>query len=131
MNMSGRAVQYWLQLKKIPLENVLIIVDDLALPFGEIRLRAKGSDAGHNGLKSIDESLGTNQYARLRIGIGSDFSKGKQVNFVLGKWTDAESKALPAISTHSIDLVKSFVFEGVEKAMSLYNKKLNLISRNT
>jgi len=92
MNLSGKAVRYWLTKEKIPLENMLVITDDLALPFGTIRMRAKGSDGGHNGLKSIQELIETTKYARLRFGIGDTFNKGSQVNYVLGKWGEEESK---------------------------------------
>jgi len=94
MNLSGKAVRYWLTKEKIPLENMLVITDDLALPFGTIRMRAKGSDGGHNGLKSIQELIETTKYARLRFGIGDTFNKGSQVNYVLGKWGEEESKTL-------------------------------------
>ncbi|MDX1314893.1 MAG: aminoacyl-tRNA hydrolase, partial [Eudoraea sp.] len=95
MNRSGKAVKYWMDKEKIPLENVLIITDDINLPFGTLRLKSKGSDGGHNGLKDIQRMLQTNQYHRLRFGVGSDFSKGKQVDYVLGKWDTSEEEALP------------------------------------
>lgn len=94
MNLSGKAVSYWMRQEKIPLENVLVLVDDLALPFGAIRIRGNGSEAGHNGLRNISDILGTQNYARLRFGIGNDYPKGKQVDFVLGKWSDEEIKEI-------------------------------------
>lgn len=95
MNLSGNALRYWMQKEKIEIENVLVIVDDIALPFGTLRLKPQGSDAGHNGLKNIQEILGHNNYARLRFGIGNDFAKGRQVEYVLGKWTEEQTAALP------------------------------------
>ena len=95
MNLSGNALRYWMQKEKIEIDNVLVVVDDLALPFGTLRLKPQGSDAGHNGLKNIQEILGHNNYPRLRFGIGNDFSKGRQVEYVLGKWTKEQSEALP------------------------------------
>ncbi|MDD4920926.1 MAG: aminoacyl-tRNA hydrolase, partial [Bacteroidales bacterium] len=95
MNLSGSAVRYWMQQKKVPLENVLVIVDDLALPFGSLRLRPEGSNAGHNGLKHIQETLGTTQYARLRFGIGNDYPKGHQIGYVLGGWSPEQLETLP------------------------------------
>ena len=123
MNRSGKAVRYWMQKKGITQENVLVVLDDLNLPFGKQRLRANGSDGGHNGLKDIDATLGGNNYARLRIGIGSDFSKGKQVNFVLGKWSEAESTQLKEVLTYAAETVKSFAAIGMERTMNAYNKK--------
>lgn len=123
MNLSGNAVRYWLQKEKIPVENLLIIVDDLAIPFGSLRIRAKGSDGGHNGLKHINELLGTNNYARLRFGIGSNFSKGNQINYVLGEWTDEENISLNKMYDICNEIIKSFVFLGVDRTMNLHNKK--------
>jgi len=123
MNLSGKAVNYWLQQEKIPMENLLVVTDDLNLPFGSIRLRAKGSDGGHNGLKNIQEILGTNQYSRLRFGIGDAFSKGKQINFVLGKWDELEQEHLSARIDLSIDIIKSFGTIGAARTMSAYNNK--------
>lgn len=123
VNLSGKAVNYWMQKEKIPLENLLIIVDDLALPFGSLRMKAKGSDAGHNGLKSIHASLGHNEYARLRFGIGDNFRKGHQVDYVLGKWTAEEKRALPERFELAAEIVKSFGTIGVPQTMSLYNNK--------
>lgn len=122
MNLSGKAVRYWLQKEKIPNENSLVLTDDLNLDFGKLRLRAKGSDGGHNGLKSIQEMLATQEYPRLRIGIGSDFSRGKQVNFVLGRWTVDEVAELPLILERCDAVVKAFVTVGLGKAMELTGK---------
>jgi PTH1 family peptidyl-tRNA hydrolase len=123
MNRSGKAVRYWMQKKNVPKENVLVILDDLNLPFGKQRLRPKGSDGGHNGLKDIDLALGGGDYARLRLGIGSEFSKGRQVNYVLGAWTEEEKKALPEILKYAADTVKSFGTAGLENTMNQFNKK--------
>lgn len=123
MNLSGKAVSYWMQKEKIALENVLVVVDDLALPFGTLRLRGQGSDAGHNGLKNIDAVLGTNNYARLRFGIGNAFEKGRQVDYVLGEWSEAERTDLPVILERGVQIVQSFVLTGLVKAMNLYNNK--------
>ncbi len=122
MNRSGKAVLYWLQKQNIKPENLLIVVDDLNLNFGIVRLRGKGGDGGHNGLKDINQVLGTSKYARLRFGIGSDFSKGRQVDFVLGKWTDEEAGQLPKIVKHAADAVKSFGAIGLTHTMNAYNK---------
>ena len=122
MNLSGKAIRYWLQKEKITLENSLVILDDLNLVFGKQRLRAKGSDGGHNGLKSIQELLGTDAYPRLRIGIGDNFSKGKQVNYVLGKWTEDEKAELPYILEKAAEVIKTFVTIGLERAMSATGK---------
>lgn len=123
MNLSGKAVSYWLQKEKIPVENLFVIVDDLALPFGTLRIRTKGSDGGHNGLKSINALLGTQDYARLRFGIGGDFPKGFQADYVLGEWTPEEKKELPARLEAAAEAIKSFATIGIERTMSLYNKK--------
>lgn len=123
MNLSGKAVRYWLQKKKIQKENLLVILDDLNLPFGTQRLRGKGKDGGHNGLKNIDQLNGGNNYARLRLGIGDDFSKGRQVNYVLGKWTDREREQLPEIIDFAAETVKSFGTIGIERTMNQFNTK--------
>ena len=123
MNLSGKALNYWMQAEKIPLENVLVIVDELALPFGKIRLGPKGSDGGHNGLKNIQEILNTNQYARLRFGISSEFNKGSQVNYVLGKWNDDEKKTLDERVKIAADAVKAFAFIGLARCMNEFNTK--------
>ncbi len=121
MNLSGKAINYWMQAEKIPLENVLVIVDELALPLGKIRMNPKGSDGGHNGLKSIQEILNTTNYARLRFGISNEFNKGKQVNYVLGKWSEEELKVLPERIKLAADAVKAFTFIGLERAMNGFN----------
>jgi len=123
MNLSGRAVNYWLQKENIPLENLLVVVDDLALPLGSLRVRAKGSDAGHNGLKNITEVLGSQDYARLRFGIGDNFSKGRQVDYVLGEWNKEEKLELPARNDTSVEIIKSFATNGIQQTMTFFNKK--------
>ena len=123
MNLSGNAVRHWMQVEKIPIENVLVVVDDLALPFGSIRLRAKGSDAGHNGLKDIQAKLGRADYPRLRFGIGDNFSKGKQVDYVLGQWSSEEEAGLPALIEHSVKACQSFGLAGLNTTMNQFNIK--------
>ena len=123
MNRSGKAIRYWLQKKKINKSNLLVVLDDLNLPFGKQRLKGKGSDGGHNGLKDIDQMTGGNNYARLRIGIGNDYSKGRQVDFVLGEWTDSEKNELPAIIDYAIETIKSFGAIGLNHTMNQFNKK--------
>ncbi|MBF0575849.1 aminoacyl-tRNA hydrolase [Dysgonomonas sp. GY617] len=123
MNLSGNAIRYWMQAEKIPVENLLVIVDDLALPFGSLRLKGKGSDAGHNGLKSIQSILGTQNYARLRFGIGNDFPKGGQVDYVLGQFDDEEEKVLPERFEMCEDIIKSFCLAGLQNTMNQFNNK--------
>ena len=123
MNLSGRAVHYWMKQEKIPLERLLVLVDDIALPLGAIRIRPKGGDGGHNGLAHINQILGTSNYARVRFGIGDDFYKGQQVNYVLGEWTKDEEKQLPPLLDHSIEIIKSFGTIGLELTMTQMNKK--------
>lgn len=123
MNLSGKAVHYWMQKENIPVENLLVICDDMALPLGKFRLKPKGSDGGHNGLKNICELLGTAEYARLRVGIGSDFQKGFQTDFVLGKWTDEENKALDLRYSIAIEIIKSFGLAGTQLTMTNFNNK--------
>lgn len=123
MNLSGKAVNYWMQAEKIPVENLLVIVDELALPFGKIRLGPKGSDGGHNGLKNIQEILNTTNYPRLRFGISNEFGKGAQVNYVLGKWNDDEKKTLNDRIKISSDAVKAFAFIGLQRCMNEFNTK--------
>ena len=122
MNLSGKALRYWMTELKIQPQNVLVVLDDLAIPFGTIRIRAKGSDGGHNGLKDIDATLGNNNYPRLRFGIGADFSKGRQVDYVLGKWSVEEMKTLDERINVACDATNSFMFEGLDRAMSKFNK---------
>ena len=121
MNLSGKAVSYWMQKEKIALEDLLVVVDDLALPFGSLRLRAQGSDGGHNGLKSINALLGTNAYARLRFGIGNDFLRGQQVDYVLGTWDETESRELPALLSRGGEIITSFVLQGIVRTMNTFN----------
>ncbi|NPA35790.1 MAG: aminoacyl-tRNA hydrolase [Chlorobi bacterium] len=123
VNLSGRAVNYWLQKEKIPVSNLLVVVDDLALPFGTLRLKPKGGDAGHNGLKSIQSTLGTTNYARLRFGIGNNFNRGQQVDYVLGKWNSEEEKLLPQKIEQAIQMIKSFGTIGVAQTMNRFNNK--------
>ncbi len=123
MNLSGKAVKYWLTKENIPLENLLVICDDLNLDFGAIRLKAKGSDGGHNGLKDINAVLQTQQYARFRFGVGAEFSKGRQVDYVLGKWDTDEIKQLPERLDKSIQLIKSFGTAGINITMNTFNGK--------
>lgn len=121
MNLSGKSVLYWLQKEKIPVENLLVIVDELQLDLGTIRLRGKGSDGGHNGLTDVQAQLGTIEYARLRVGIGKNFPLGGQVKYVLGKWNQEEQKLLPGILDKAADAVKSFVSIGLKHAMESIN----------
>lgn len=123
MNLSGKAVRYWLQKKDIPKENLLVVMDDLALPFGKQRLRSNGSDGGHNGLKSIDALCGGNNYARLRVGIGNDFAKGYQADYVLGRWSAEENEKLEDIVKFAADTVKAFGTIGLAMTMNQFNKK--------
>lgn len=123
MNLSGNAVRYWMQQEKIPLEQVLVIVDDLALPFGVLRLKGSGSDAGHNGLKNIQEILGTQNYARLRFGVGNDFPKGRQVEHVLGRFPAEEQTLLPARLEKAGEIIQSFCLSGLQAAMNQFNNK--------
>ncbi len=122
MNLSGNAVRYWLNKENIPVENLLVIVDDLAIPLGSIRMRAKGSDGGHNGLAHINSVLGTNVYARIRIGIGNGFPKGSQVNYVLGRWNKEEMNFLKDRISIVIAMINSFCTAGTELTMTAYNK---------
>jgi PTH1 family peptidyl-tRNA hydrolase len=122
MNLSGRAIKYWLDKEKIPVENLLVILDDLALPLDVIRLRPGGSDAGHNGLKSIQESLGTNQYPRLRFGVGNNYPKGRQVEFVLSKWKNTEEPVVLEKINKSTEIIENFASIGIARTMNECNK---------
>jgi len=122
MNLSGKAVNYYLQQTKIPKENLLVVVDDLALPMGTLRLRKRGSAGGHNGLKNIDECTGGEDYARLRIGIGHTFKMGGQIDYVLGELSDEEKKLLPDVIDRAVECIKCFVTEGPERAMTKFNQ---------
>lgn len=121
MNLSGKAVRYWIDKEKIPLDNLLVITDDINLPFGTLRLKTKGSDGGHNGLKDIQEVLQTTSYNRFRFGVGADFGKGRQVEYVLGQWNDEENSKLPERLEKSIALIESFVLSGVSRTMNQFN----------
>ncbi len=123
VNLSGRAVNYWLNREKIPLSGLLVVCDDLALPFGTIRIRARGSDGGHNGLRNISEVLGTQEYARLRFGIGDDFHPGKQVDHVLGGWSSEEEKEVPAYAGTVADAIRSFGTLGLDLTMNRFNTR--------
>jgi PTH1 family peptidyl-tRNA hydrolase len=123
MNLSGKSVKYWMTKEKIPTENLMIICDDLNLIFGAIRVKAKGSDGGHNGLKDINAILQTQKYARFRFGVGAEFSKGRQVDYVLGKWDEEESKLLPERLEKSIQIIKSFGTAGLNNTMNSFNGK--------
>jgi len=122
MNLSGQAVRYWMQKEKIKTSNLLIILDDLNLSFGKVKVKSKGSAGGHNGLKNIEQLLNTNQYPRLRVGIGDRFGKGKQVDFVLGRWNNQEAAELPNIIKHSAQGVLNFGTIGLERTMNVTNK---------
>jgi PTH1 family peptidyl-tRNA hydrolase len=121
MNLSGKAVRYWMEAEKIPVERILVVTDDLNLGYEKLRLRGKGSDGGHNGLKDIQAVLGTNVYPRLRVGIGSEFGKGQQVDFVLGEWTNEELLALQEVLTKSLKAVESVCSIGLDRSMNSVN----------
>ena len=123
MNNSGNAVRYWLRKEKVEPAELLVVLDDLALPLGTIRMRAKGNDGGHNGLKSIDACIGTNAYPRLRCGIGHEFRQGQQVDYVLGEWLPEEKETLRSVIGMASEAVLSFGTQGVERTMNLFNKK--------
>ncbi|MBA3829240.1 MAG: aminoacyl-tRNA hydrolase [Taibaiella sp.] len=122
MNLSGKAVKYWMDKEKIAAENMMVIVDELALPLGTLRMRGAGSAAGHNGLKNIELVLLGDNYPRLRFGVGNDFPKGKQVDYVLGKWTPSELPMVKECVVKSVDMIESWATQGIDKTMSLYNK---------
>lgn len=121
MNLSGTAVRYWMNKEKLPLENLLVLVDDIALPFGVIRIRKKGSDAGHNGLKNIAAELGNSNYCRLRFGVGNEFPKGGQIDYVLGRFTPEQRTELPEILKKAAEAVKTFCLSGADVAMNRFN----------
>ena len=123
MNLSGKAVRYWQTENKIPLHHVLVVLDDLALPFGTLRLKSNGSDGGHNGLKSIQEILNTANYPRLRFGIENNFPKGGQSNYVLGEWTKEENAKLPEYISTAVETIEAFCLMGIERTMNTYNKR--------
>ena len=123
MNLSGKAIKYWLEKEKIPLENLLVVTDDLNLPFGSLRLKTKGSDGGHNGLKDTQDKLQTTKYNRFRFGISDSFSKGRQVDYVLGEWNDDENAKLEERLKTCAELIKSFALAGVNNTMNQFNGK--------
>lgn len=123
MNLSGNAVRYWKTKENIPMENILVVVDDIALPFGAIRLKASGSDAGHNGLKNIAQMLGSEAYPRLRFGIGNDFPRGCQIDYVLGQFTLDERQRLPVRVDTAVDAIRTYVLAGLQTAMCDFNNK--------
>ena len=123
MNLSGKAVNYWLQKEKIPLQNLLVVTDDLALPFGKLRMRGKGSDGGHNGLKHINQILGRSDYPRLRFGIGREFSEGQQVRYVLDAWSEEEEQKIKPRIELAVEFIQAFTTIGIDRAMSAYNNK--------
>ena len=121
VNLSGKAVGYWLKKEKIGINNLLVISDDLNLDFGKIRIKTKGTDGGHNGLKDISSVLGTNDYSRFRFGIGGNFPKGRQSDYVLSKWNNDEKSEFISLETHFIELFKSYLFEGIDITMNKFN----------
>ena len=123
MNLSGNAVRYWMNAKKVPLENLLVVVDDLSLPFGQLRMKPSGSEGGHNGLKHITSVLGTQQYARLRFGIGNDFPRGGQIDYVLGPFPPEQLALMDERLDMACEMVKSFALSGIQFTMNHYNKK--------
>lgn len=123
MNLSGKAVKYWMQAEKIPLENVLVIVDDIALPVGTLRMKKQGSNGGHNGLANIEALLGSNNYCRLRIGVGDNFSRGRQIDYVLGQFTGEESATLDPKISQAVEMITTFCTQGPDRAMNMFNGK--------
>jgi len=123
MNLSGKAVNYWLQKEKVSTNQLLVVTDDIALPFGKLRLKGKGSDGGHNGLKNIQQTLGNPNYPRLRFGVGNEFSNGRQVDYVLGEWTGEEKKDLKARIELATELIKSFGTAGLQRTMNDFNNR--------
>lgn len=123
MNLSGKAVNYWMQTEKIPIENLVVITDDIALPFGKLRMKGKGNDGGHNGLKDIQATLNTQEYTRLRFGVGNDFAKGRQADYVLGKWSKEENLDLSARIDVATEFIKSFTTIGLAMTMTNWNGK--------
>lgn len=121
MNLSGKAVNYWLQQTKVPMENLLIITDDISLPTGTVRIRAKGSDGGHNGLKNINEVLGTDAYPRMRFGVGNDFPKGRQVDYVLGQWSEDDRAIIGPRIAHAVEAIKAFGTDPLGQVMTRFN----------
>jgi len=129
MNLSGKAVRYWMDMENIPIENVLVLVDDLSMPFGSLRLRGQGSAGGHNGLRNIEECIGSQNYARLKFGIGNHFAQGHQIDYVLGTWDPDEEKYLDEICKTTTEIIKSFCLQGLARTMTLYNNhNLNIVT---
>lgn len=122
MNLSGKAVKYWMKELKVPIDNVLVLVDDIAIPFGKIRLKPKGSSAGHNGLKNIEALCGGQNYPRLRFGVGDNFPRGRQVDYVLSGFDEDELMELPSLVDYSVDMIQSFISIGLELTMTRFNK---------
>ena len=122
MNLSGKAVRYWMNELKLPQQNIIVITDDLALPTGKLRLKTKGSDGGHNGLKSINEFLSSQDYARLRFGVGNEFAKGKQVDYVLGRWDNEEWPIVKEKIPVAVEAIHAYILEGPDRAMEKYNR---------
>jgi len=123
MNLSGKAVRYWMNESETPLENVLVVVDDIALPIGELRMKKQGSGGGHNGLADIENVLGTNAYCRLRVGVGSNFLRGQQIDYVLGRFTAKELSVLEPKICEAVEIVKTFVLQGPDRAMNMFNHR--------
>ena len=121
MNLSGNAIRYWLQKEDLPITQLLVVVDDLSLPFGCLRMKPRGSHGGHNGLRSIEEILGTVEYPRLRFGLGDDFSRGRQVDYVLSKFTDEEIEKMPELVKKSTEMIRSFCLAGIDITMNFFN----------
>ena len=121
MNLSGKAVKYWMDKEKIEIQNILVVFDDIAIPLNKIRLRPGGSDAGHNGLKSIQEALGTSEYPKLRFGLGNNFPKGRQVDFVLGKWLKEEEPIVQKKIDLCVEVIETFATAGINTAMNNFN----------
>ena len=123
MNLSGKAVRYWMNETKTPLENILVVVDDIALPLGELRMKKQGSAGGHNGLADIEQLLGTNAWCRLRVGVGNNFSRGRQIDYVLGRFSDDELSVLEPKIAEAVEVVKAFVLQGPDRAMNMFNHR--------
>jgi len=123
MNLSGKAVRYWMQQERVPVEQVLVVSDDIALPFGKLRMRARGSDGGHNGLADIIATLGADNFPRMRFGVGGDFPRGMQVEYVLGRWSAEERAAMPERLDVAVEAIRSFAAVGLERTMNLFNTK--------
>ena len=121
MNLSGKAIKYWLMQERVELSRLLVVVDDIALPLGELRMKKQGSGGGHNGLKNIEEMLGSNAYCRLRVGVGNDFARGRQIDYVLGQYSEGELAELSQHLDEAAEMVKTFVLEGADRAMNKFN----------